>query len=161
MLKKTLVPLLLVSLMAACSKKEEAPAPAPAPAPAVAPSTAPAPAPEPAPAPAPAAAASSSAATSGAATTTAAAGGGDTAQGEKVFKGTCAMCHQTGAGGAPVVGNKGDWAPRIAQGKDTLYTHAINGFTGQKGTMPPKGANASLPDADVKAAVDYMVSKAQ
>jgi cytochrome c5 len=155
MLKKTLVPLLLVSLMAACSKKEEAPAPAPAPAPAVAPSTAPAPAPEPAPAPAPAAA--SSAAT----TTAAAAGGGDAAQGEKVFKGTCAMCHQTGAGGAPVVGNKGDWAPRIAQGKDTLYTHAINGFTGQKGTMPPKGANASLADADVKAAVDYMVSKAQ
>jgi cytochrome c5 len=78
-----------------------------------------------------------------------------------VFKGTCAMCHQTGAGGAPVVGKKDDWTPRIAQGKDTLYTHAINGFTGQKGMMPPKGANASLPDADVKAAVDYMVSKAQ
>ncbi|HKB53675.1 MAG TPA: cytochrome c5 family protein, partial [Ramlibacter sp.] len=60
-----------------------------------------------------------------------------------------------------VVGNKGDWGPRIAQGKDTLYTHAINGFTGQKGTMPPKGANASLSDTDVKSAVDYMVSKAQ
>jgi cytochrome c5 len=156
MLKKTLFPLLLVSLMAACGKKEEAPAPAPAPAPAAAPATT-------APAPTPSAAATtpSAPAADAAATTTAAAGGGDAAQGEKVFKGTCAMCHQTGAGGAPVVGNKADWAPRIAQGKDTLYTHAINGFTGQKGTMPPKGANASLADADVKAAVDYMVSKAQ
>jgi cytochrome c5 len=151
MLKKILFPLLLVSLMAACSKKEEAPAPAPAPAAA----------PSPAPAPADTSSAAPAAASSGAATATAAAGGGDAAQGEKVFKGTCAMCHQTGAGGAPVVGNKGDWAPRIAQGKDTLYTHAINGFTGQKGTMPPKGANASLADADVKAAVDYMVSRAQ
>ncbi len=151
MLKKTLLPLLVVTLMAACGKKEEAPAPAPAPAPAAAP----------APAPAPDTAAAPAAGASAAATTTAAAGGGDTAQGEKVFKTTCAMCHQTGAGGAPVVGKKDDWAPRIAQGKDTLYTHAINGFTGQKGMMPPKGANASLSDADVKAAVDYMVSKAQ
>lgn len=156
MLKKALFPLLLVSLMAACSKKEEAPAPAPAPAPAAAP----APAPAPAAAAADTSASAPAAAASGAATTTAAAGG-DTAQGEKVFKGTCAMCHQTGAGGAPVVGNKADWGPRIAQGKDTLYTHALNGFTGQKGTMPPKGANAALADADVKAAVDYMVSKAQ
>jgi cytochrome c5 len=159
MLKKTLFPLLLVSLMAACSKKEEAPPPAPAPAPAAAPAAA---APEPAPAPSASASASSAApAAETGATTAAAAGGGDLAHGEKVFKGTCAMCHQTGAGGAPVVGSKADWGPRIAQGKDTLYTHALNGFTGQKGTMPPKGANASLADADVKAAVDYMVSKAQ
>lgn len=83
------------------------------------------------------------------------------ADGEKTFKGTCAMCHATGAGGAPVLGNKADWAPRIAQGKDTLYKHAVGGFTGKKGMMPPKGANASLSDADVKAAVDYMVSKAK
>jgi cytochrome c5 len=85
----------------------------------------------------------------------------DAAPGEKVFKGTCAMCHQTGAAGAPLLGNKADWAPRIAQGKDTLYTHAIKGFTGKKGAMPAKGANASLADADVKAAVDYMVTKGQ
>jgi cytochrome c5 len=83
------------------------------------------------------------------------------ADGEKVFKSTCAMCHQTGAGGAPLVGNKADWGPRIAQGNETLYTHAIKGFTGKKGAMPPKGANASLADADVKAAVDYMVNKAK
>ncbi len=81
--------------------------------------------------------------------------------GEKVFKSTCSMCHQTGAAGAPIVGNKGDWGPRIAQGTPTLYEHALKGFTGTKGTMPPKGANPSLSDDDVKAGVDYMVSKAK
>ena len=85
------------------------------------------------------------------------AAGGDLEKGEHVYKGTCVMCHGTGAGGAPVFGNKADWGPRIAQGKETLYGHALKGFTGAKGTMPPKGANAGLADDDVKAAVDYMV----
>ncbi|TCV83275.1 c-type cytochrome [Sulfurirhabdus autotrophica] len=80
---------------------------------------------------------------------------------EKTFKATCSMCHQTGAAGAPILGNKEDWGPRIAQGMPTLYEHAIKGFTGKKGMMPPKGANASLSDDDVKATVDYMVSKAK
>lgn len=84
-----------------------------------------------------------------------------TAKGEKVFKSTCAMCHQTGAAGAPILGNKDEWAPRIAQGNATLYDHAIKGFTGTKGMMPTKGGNPSLSDEDVQAAVDYMVSKAQ
>ncbi len=81
------------------------------------------------------------------------------ANGEKVFKGTCSMCHQTGAAGAPMLGNKADWEPRIAQGNDTLYKHAIEGFTGKKGMMPAKGGNSSLKDEDVKAAVDFMVAK--
>lgn len=81
--------------------------------------------------------------------------------GEKVFKSVCFMCHQTGAAGAPVFGNKTDWAPRIAQGKPTLYKHALEGFTGNNGTMPSRGGNPSLKDDDVKAAVDFMVSKAQ
>ncbi len=80
---------------------------------------------------------------------------------EKTFKATCSMCHQTGAAGAPILGNKDDWAPRIAQGMPMLYEHAIKGFTGTKGMMPPKGANAGLSDDDVKATVDYMVSKAK
>ena len=83
------------------------------------------------------------------------------AKGEKVFKATCAMCHQTGAAGAPIVGNKDDWGPRIAQGMPMLYDHALKGFTGKKGMMPAKGANPSLSDDDVKAGVDYMVSKAK
>ena len=87
--------------------------------------------------------------------------GGDehTAMGEKVFKSTCSMCHQTGAAGAPIFGNKDDWAPRIAQGTPTLYDHALKGFTGSKGMMPAKGGNASLKDEEVQAAVDYMVNK--
>lgn len=89
-----------------------------------------------------------------------AAGDQQAAAGEKVFKSTCFMCHQTGAAGAPVFGNKADWAPRIAKGKDTLYQHALAGFTGDKGTMPARGGNTSLKDDEVKAAVDFMVSKA-
>ena len=69
------------------------------------------------------------------------------------------MCHGTSVGGAPKFGNKADWSLRIAQGKETLYAHALKGFTETKGTMPPKGANSSLADSDVKAAVDYMVAQ--
>lgn len=83
------------------------------------------------------------------------------AKGEKTFKATCAMCHQTGAAGAPIVGNKDEWGPRIAQGMPMLYDHAIKGYTGKKGMMPPKGANPSLSDDDVKAGVDYMVNKSK
>jgi len=81
--------------------------------------------------------------------------------GEKVFKSVCFMCHQTGAAGAPMLGNKSDWAPRVAQGKPTLYKHALEGFTGNNGTMPSRGGNPNLKNEDVKAAVDFMVAKAQ
>lgn len=97
----------------------------------------------------------------GGGTATASAAGGEAAHGEQVFKATCAMCHQTGFGGAPALGNRQDWTPRIAQGKDTLYAHALQGFTGRQGTTPPKGGDASLSDQDVRAAVDYIVSKSQ
>lgn len=80
----------------------------------------------------------------------------DNALGKSVFGKTCALCHAAGVAGAPKPGDKEDWAPRIAQGKDTLYKHALEGFTGSKGQMPARGANAALPDAEVKAAVDYM-----
>ncbi|WP_414708970.1 c-type cytochrome [Ramlibacter sp.] len=93
------------------------------------------------------------------ASNTAAMGAG--ASGQTVYSSTCAMCHAASVAGAPKPGDKAEWKPRIAQGKDTLYQHAINGFTGKKGMMPPKGGNTSLPDADVKAAVDYMVSQSQ
>ncbi|HZX31518.1 MAG TPA: c-type cytochrome [Rhodocyclaceae bacterium] len=83
------------------------------------------------------------------------------AKGEKVYKGTCAMCHGTGAGGAPMFKSKPEWEPRIAQGKETLYNHALKGFNGSKGAMPAKGGNSTLADEDVKAAVDYMVSMAK
>ena len=58
-------------------------------------------------------------------------------------------------------GDKADWGPRIAQGNDTLYKHAIEGFTGSKGMMPPRGGGASLTDDEVKSAVDFMVAKSK
>ncbi len=79
------------------------------------------------------------------------------ADGKKIFESTCVVCHGTGVAGAPKFGDKAAWAPRIKTGIDTLYKVALNG----KGAMPPKGGNKDLPDADVKAAVDYMVAAAK
>ena len=80
-------------------------------------------------------------------------------QGKSVFNKTCALCHAVGAAGSPKPGDKTDWAPRIAQGKDVLYKHALEGFTGAKGVMPARGGSTTLSDEDVKAAVDFMVEQ--
>ncbi|HEX7646923.1 MAG TPA: c-type cytochrome [Noviherbaspirillum sp.] len=159
-----LLPLVMAISLAACGDKNapktEAPAAQPAPeasAPAAPAASAPAastPAPEASAPAASAPAASAPAAASAAAS--APASSGDLALGEKTFNANCAACHGAGVLGAPKVGDKTAWAPRIAQGKDTLYTHALNGFK----MMPPKGGNAALKDEEVKAVVDYMVSKA-
>ena len=89
----------------------------------------------------------------------AAAAGGKAAatDGKSVFDGTCTACHSTGVAGAPKVGDKAAWGPRIAKGKETLYKDALHGLN----AMPPKGGNAALSDDAVKAAVDYMVSQAK
>lgn len=131
MLKKILFPLLLVSLLGACGKSESLSA-APAAAPAVA---------------------------TGASAPTVI--DEALARGERVYKTACSLCHGTGAGGAPLFKSQAEWAPRIVQGKETLYQHALNGFIGAKGAMPPRGGNASLSDEDIKAGVDYMVSMAR
>ncbi len=83
------------------------------------------------------------------------------AAGEATYKATCQVCHLAGVAGAPKYGDKAAWKDRIAQGKPTLYEHAIKGFQGKVGFMPAKGGNASVPDADVKAAVDFMVEGSQ
>lgn len=80
------------------------------------------------------------------------------ARGREVWLGTCQPCHGTGLGGAPLIGNRALWAPRIAQGIDALYGHALKGFAGKAGEMPPRGGNDKLGDDDVKAAVSFMVS---
>ena len=77
--------------------------------------------------------------------------------GEKVYKGICFSCHDVGVAGSPKLGDKAAWAPRIATGNDTLYGTAING----KNAMPAKGGNPALSDAEIKAAVDFMVSKSK
>ena len=84
---------------------------------------------------------------------------GGTLDGKTIFGNLCKTCHENAATGAPVITDKGAWAPRIAQGADTLLKHAIGGFTGTKGTMPAKGGNPSLTDAQVKATVEWMVSQ--
>ena len=77
---------------------------------------------------------------------------------ELIYKNVCAACHDTGAGGAPK-SDKAAWAPRIAQGLDTLVKHAVEGFQGAGGIMPAKGGRADLTDEQVKVTVEYMVNK--
>jgi cytochrome c5 len=83
------------------------------------------------------------------------------ADGKATFQQACFACHGTGAAGAPKIGDKAAWKDRIAKGKDTLHKHALKGFTGKKGVMPAKGGRTDLKDADVMAAVDYMVSQSK
>lgn len=78
-------------------------------------------------------------------------------KGKGVYNKACALCHTTGVAGAPKLGDVRDWTPRLAQGMETVYRHAIKGFTGSSGLMPPRGGAQSLSDNEVKAAVDYMV----
>ena len=76
--------------------------------------------------------------------------------GEALYKQTCFACHGAGVAGSPKFGDKAAWAPRIKQGLPVLLQNALHG----KGAMPPKGGSAA-PDADVKAAVEYMVNAAK
>jgi cytochrome c5 len=77
--------------------------------------------------------------------------------GKALFNSACIACHGAGIAGAPKLGDKAAWAPRVKQGNAVLYEHALKGFQGKAGVMPPKGGS-SAPDADVKAAVDFMVA---
>ena len=77
--------------------------------------------------------------------------------GEDIYGKSCIACHGSGAAGAPKLGDIAGWVPRIGQGIDTLYTHAIKGFNG----MPAKGLCMDCSDDEIKVAVDYMVSKSQ
>ena len=77
--------------------------------------------------------------------------------GKATFDAVCSACHGTGVAGAPKFGDKAAWAPRIKTGIESLHASALKG----KGAMPAKGGNPALSDADVKAAVDYMVAAAK
>jgi cytochrome c5 len=81
--------------------------------------------------------------------------------GQQVYQAGCVACHDAGVAGAPKVGDKGQWAKRIAKGLGTLHASAVNGVQGSAGVMPPKGGNLALSDAEVKAAVDYMVGRSR
>ncbi|MCB1802482.1 MAG: cytochrome c5 family protein [Gammaproteobacteria bacterium] len=81
----------------------------------------------------------------------------DLANGKSVYASACFVCHTTGAAGAPKLGDKALWAPRIAQGMETLVHNAIAG----KNAMPPKGGRMDLSDTAVADAVAYMVHEGQ
>jgi cytochrome c5 len=102
-----------------------------------------------------AAAASAVQSMSGATVKTAATGSAEA--GKNLYNTVCMACHAAGIAGAPKTGDKAAWKARIATGKEALYNSAIHG----KNAMPAKGGMASAPDADVKAAVDYLVSQAK
>jgi cytochrome c5 len=141
-IKTLLLTLICGAALAACGQKESA---APAPAEATA-------------APAPAAAPAAPAAPAAIAATTSEP---ENALGKRTYGSVCSMCHAAGVAGAPKPGDKADWGPRIAQGNDTLYKHALEGFTGSKGSMPARGGSTTLPDDAVKAAVDYMTAQSR
>ncbi len=81
--------------------------------------------------------------------------------GQQVYDKTCFTCHAAGVSGAPKFSHADEWAPRIAKGVDTLYTHAWNGFTGDKGMMPAKGLCMDCSEDEIKGAVDYMVENSK
>ncbi len=85
---------------------------------------------------------------------------GGTTDGKEIFNHLCTSCHTSGVAGAPKVGNKAMWAPRIAQGIDTLVKHAIEGYHGPDGNyMPAKGGNPALTDEQVSNAVHWIVDQ--
>jgi len=149
--------LLPASLMAvalalgACGKEEEGrPAPAPAAPADTAPGAAPAEAPAPPPVPA-APAQPPGAAGAG----TPAAVEGDAAAGKSVYDNTCATCHATGVAGAPKLGDRAAWGPRIARGEAALMETLLKG----KGAMPPRGACSACSDPDLRNALAYMLEQ--
>ena len=87
---------------------------------------------------------------------------GGTTNGKEIYDHLCTSCHTAGIAGAPKLGNKAMWAPRIKEGLDTLVKHATDGYHGPDGNfMPPKGGNPALSDAQVKAAVTWIVDQAK
>ena len=81
--------------------------------------------------------------------------------GPQVYNTACLACHAAGVAGAPVLGDAAAWAPRIALGVDLLTQHAIEGYQGEAGYMPPKGGRTDLSDEEIAAAIQYMVAESQ
>lgn len=77
--------------------------------------------------------------------------------GQQRYEKYCHICHESGLAGAPKFGDKSDWAPRIAEGMDTLFEHALKGYK----AMPPKGTCMECTDEELKKAIEYMVTKSK
>jgi cytochrome c5 len=78
----------------------------------------------------------------------------DSQSGEQVYQAVCKTCHEAGLVGAPKLGDKSAWAPRVKTGVAALYDSALKG----KNAMPPKGGNQNLSEAEVQRAVVYMAN---
>lgn len=144
---KALIPALALMLLlgTGCSEKETTATQEAAPAPQMAEEpAATAPVEAPAPAAEPMAAAESAADTQTAAV-----------DGQKVYQASCQSCHAAGVAGAPKLGDKAAWAPRIAKGNDAMLASVINGLN----VMPPKGACMSCSDEELSAAMEYMIEQ--
>lgn len=85
----------------------------------------------------------------------------DAVAGQKTYDTTCAVCHKGGLLGAPKLGDKAAWAPRLGQGLDVLVSKSIKGFQGKAGTMPARGGDAKLTDAQVGNSVAYLVGQSK
>lgn len=83
--------------------------------------------------------------------------GSANADGKETYDGKCAVCHAGGIANAPKIGDKDAWAPRIAAGTDSLLATVTTG----KGAMPPKGGCTDCSEADLKAAIQYMVDNSK
>ena len=87
--------------------------------------------------------------------------GDDGNKGETIYKKHCVACHGTGVVGSPKLGDKTAWSARITQGNEVLSQHAIKGYKGETGYMPPKGGFMALSDEEISQTVMYMVSQVQ
>jgi len=74
--------------------------------------------------------------------------------GQAIVEAQCVKCHGTGVGGAPVIGDRAAWTPRVKQGLDTVVASAIHGH----GAMPPRGGMADLTDVEIRSAIVYMLN---
>ncbi|MCC7439247.1 MAG: cytochrome c5 family protein [Armatimonadetes bacterium] len=76
-------------------------------------------------------------------------------KGEQIYQLTCHACHETGAQGAPRLGNREEWKERLGKGRKTLLKHSLEGF----GLMPAKGGHTTLTKKQVTLALDFMLAK--
>lgn len=74
---------------------------------------------------------------------------------EQIVNAQCSKCHEKGMGGAPKIGDRDAWIPRLKNGLDPLVQSAVNGHGG----MPPRGGLANLSDTELKEAITYMFNK--
>jgi cytochrome c5 len=77
--------------------------------------------------------------------------------GEQIVQMQCSKCHQKGVGGAPKIGDREAWIPRLKNGLDATVRSAANGHGG----MPARGGMANLSDAELRNAISYMFNKAE